>query len=92
MKTAQETIQLSEERNHMGSGPVGVLDDLDIHIKSILASGALARIRDIQTTRHAESSISTGITKTEPEKIVQVDDMDPRMQSAASAVVSQPHM
>lgn len=91
MRTAQETTSLLEEGNHIGSGPLGNLDELDLHLESILASVDLAKIRDIQHSHQADHSTSRGTPKTESEIIVRVDDMDVDMESATSAPVSQFH-
>lgn len=100
MRTARETTLLLEEGNqgnrgrHTGPGRLGNLEDLDLHLESILASGDLAKIRDIRDTQHshqADLSISRGTPKTESEIIVRVDEMDVDMESTTSASVSQSH-
>lgn len=95
MRTAQETTLLLEEGNHIGSGPLGNLEELDLHLESILDLGDLAKIRDIQHSHQTDHSTSRGTPKTESEIIVRVDDMDVDMgvdmESTASASVSQSH-
>ncbi len=78
--------------NHIRSGPLGNLEELDLHLESILASGDLAKIRDIRQSHHADTSTSRGTPKTESEIIVHVDGMDVDMQNSTSASVSQSHV
>lgn len=92
MDTFQGTEPLPEEGNSVRTGPLGNLDTLDLHLQSILASGALARIRDMQQNRHADASLSQDTPKTECEITVQVDDMDVGTQSTGSAPASHPHV
>ena len=92
MNTVKEAVPLSKEGNPAGPGPLGSLEGLDIHLQTIIASGALAKIRDIQHARRADSSVSQGTPKMQSGVTVQVDDMDAGMQSAAAVAASHPHV
>ncbi|RYP65257.1 hypothetical protein DL769_006369 [Monosporascus sp. CRB-8-3] len=92
MTTAQETTLLLEEGNHIGPGPLGDLEVLDLNLESILASGDVAKIRDIEHSHHTDRSISRGTPRTESEIVVRFDDMDVDMESTTSAQVSQNHI
>ncbi|KAI0593370.1 flavin-containing amine oxidoreductase-domain containing protein [Biscogniauxia sp. FL1348] len=81
MSSTQET--LLEEGNRFRSASLMDLDELDLHLESIIASpGDLTKtspsalIKDSFTSHNTDISTSRGTPRTQSEIIVQVDDID----------------